>query len=446
MSVIDHKRLQTALLRLDIEGLRQGRYSDKYFENVVRVLERAQAEGYTFAGFSPRPVSTSGAPIMVGDIQVEAQVFNRRAPRALVAGVDVALAILRHTTGYYEAGVFQETWADLEVEAVEDGEFTYYEGDTEDVEPVLKIRGRYRDFALLETPILGVLTRASRIATNVYEVLEVARGKPVLFFPARFDLPETQPIDGYAYWLAVNRYNQDTGSRVTPLVSTDAQGAWWNGRGGGTVPHALIACFLADTVEAMVAFAEYVPVDVPRIALVDFNNDTVGASVATLRAYWPRYQAALIAGNETERKRWTLYGVRLDTSANMRDVALAPGEGYGVSPELVRAVRRALDTAWQDWNVSEGMAEAAQAFCRAVKIVVSGGFDRDKIERFESEGVPADIYGVGSTFLRNESRTNTDFTMDVVRIRLNGRWVDMAKLGRKPNDNPNLKPVDLGQF
>jgi nicotinate phosphoribosyltransferase len=48
--------------------------------------------------------------------------------------------------------------------------------------------------------------------------------------------------------------------------------------------------------------------------------------------------------------------------------------------------------------------------------------------------------------LRNESRTNTDFTMDVVRIRLNGRWVDMAKLGRKPNDNPNLKPVDLGQF
>ena len=39
-------------------------------------------------------------------------------------------------------------------------------------QPVLKIRGRYRDFALLETAILGVLTRASRIATNVYDVLD----------------------------------------------------------------------------------------------------------------------------------------------------------------------------------------------------------------------------------------------------------------------------------
>ncbi|NWG15965.1 MAG: nicotinate phosphoribosyltransferase [Chloroflexi bacterium] len=446
MSVIDHKRLETRLLRLDVDGLRRGWYSDKYFENVVRVLERAQAEGYTFAGFSPRLALTGGASVAVGNIQVEAQVFNRRAPRALVAGVDAALAMLRHATGYYQDGAFQETWADLEVEAVEDGEFTYYEGDTEDVEPVIRIRGRYRDFALLETPILGVLTRASRIATNVYEVLVAARGKPVLFFPARFDLPETQPIDGYAYWLAVNRYNQDTGSQVAPLVSTDAQGSWWNGRGGGTVPHALVACFLADTVEAMVAFAEYMPVDVPRIALVDFNNDTVGASVATLRAYWPRYQAALMTGSEEERKRWTLYGVRLDTSANMRDVALDPGDGYGVSPELVRVVRQALDNAWQDWDVFGSMVEAAQAFCRSVKIVVSGGFDRDKIERFEKDGVPADIYGVGSTFLRNESRTNTDFTMDVVRIRLDGQWVDMAKLGRQPNDNPNLKPVDLGQF
>ena len=62
---------------------------------------------------------------------------------------------------------------------------------------------------MLETPILGVLTRASRIATNVYEVLRVCSGKPVLFFPARFDLPEVQAVDGYAYWLAVQRYNCD---------------------------------------------------------------------------------------------------------------------------------------------------------------------------------------------------------------------------------------------
>ncbi|MBI5666550.1 MAG: nicotinate phosphoribosyltransferase [Chloroflexi bacterium] len=446
MTIFDHQRLNAATLKLDVDGLRRGWYSDKYFENVVRVLEGARKADYHFNGVSPRPLPVDPSPLKVGEIRVEAQIFNRRAPRALNVGIDAALAMLRHAAGYDDGGQFVERWRQLEVEAAEDGTFTDYEGDTEDVQPVLKIRGCYRDFALLETPILGVLTRASRIATNVYEALVAARGKPVLFFPARFDLPEVQPADGYAYWVAVQRYNHDSGAQVAPLVSTDAQAAWWGGRGGGTVPHALIACYLGDTVAAMMAFAEYVPVDVPRIALVDFNNDSVGASVATLRAYWPRYQAALLNGDAEERKRWTLYGVRLDTSANMRDVSLGMGDGYGVSAELVRVVRQALDNAWQDWNVTGDMAEAAQAFCRGVKIVASGGFKREKIEQFEKEGVPVDIYGVGSTFLRNDAETNTDFTMDVVRVEVEGRWVEMAKLGRKPNDHPNLQAVDLSQL
>jgi nicotinate phosphoribosyltransferase len=326
---------------------------------------------------------------------------------------------------------------------VEDAAFTHFDGDTEDVQPVMKIHGRYRDFALLETPILGILTRASRLATNVYNVLKVAQGKPVMFFPARFDLAEVQPADGYAYWLAVQRYNHDTGHQVNPLVSTDAQGAWWGGRGGGTVPHALIACFLADTAAAMLAFAEYTPPEVPRVALVDFNNDCVGASLSTLDAYWPRYLAALQSGDSEALRRWTLSGVRLDTSSNMRDVSLEPGQGYGVSAELVRAVRAALDGAWQRWSVPEQWLDAAKSYCRAVRIVVSGGFNTGRIEQFEQAGVPVDSYGVGSTFLRNADDSNTDFTMDVVRVLLGDQWVDIAKLGRKPNDNPDLQPVDL---
>ena len=72
---------------------------------------------------------------------------------------------------------------------------------------MIRVRGRYRDFALLETPTLGLLTRSSRVATNVYETLKSARGKPVLFFPARFDLHEVQAADGYAYNVAVQRFN-----------------------------------------------------------------------------------------------------------------------------------------------------------------------------------------------------------------------------------------------
>lgn len=443
MTVFDRQRLTQATFRLDMEGLRRGYYSDKYFENAVRILTELRAVGYTFAGNSPRPIPVNPHRIALGDLVVEAQIFNRRAPRALVAGVDAALAMLRYATGYYEGDRFIETWRDLEVDAVEDGVFTSYAGNPEEIQPVLKIRGRYRDFGLLETALLGILTRASRMATNVYQVLGAAHGKQVLFFPARFDMPEVQPVDGYAYWLAVQRHNQDTGNNLVPLASTDAQGAWWGGGGGGTVPHALIACFLADTAEAMVAFAKYLPPSVPRIALVDFNNDTVQASLDVLRVYWPRYRAALETGDVDNQARWTLYGVRLDTSSNTRDVSLTERDPMGVNPILVRVVRAALDSAWQEWDVPEYLREAAQAYCRKVKIVVSGGFSLERIQEYELHAVPVDVYGVGSTFLRNESATGTDFTMDIVRVQLDGQWVDMAKVGRKPCDNPDLRPVDL---
>ncbi|MBL8162386.1 MAG: nicotinate phosphoribosyltransferase [Anaerolineae bacterium] len=446
MALFDHQRIPAHLLKLDSDGLRRGFYSDKYFDNVVRVLAGYTAAGSVFAGQNPRDLSVDPRGIPIGDIEVEAQIFNRRSPLALVAGVDVALAMLRAATGYFVGDSFVETAHHLRVEAVEDGVITRFSGDTEAVQPVLKIWGRYRDFALLETPILGILTRASRIATNVYNTLLAARGKPVLFFPARFDLPEVQSTDGYAYWLAVQRYNHDFGSKVAPLVSTDAQALWWGGRGGGTVPHALIACFMADTAEAMLAFAEHIPVDVPRVALVDFNNDTVRESLAVLQAYWPRYLAALQAGDDQAQRRWTLFGVRLDTSANMRDVSLPPAAGTGVNPALVRVVRAALNQAWEGWDVPAEWLDAAKAYCQNVKIVVSGGFTAQKIDRFERDNVPVDLYGVGSTLLRNAEDVNTDFTMDVVRVKLGDHWYDMPKLGRKPNDNPDLQPIDLSSL
>ncbi|MBI1282335.1 MAG: nicotinate phosphoribosyltransferase [Anaerolineaceae bacterium] len=443
MTIFDHQRLPSHLFKLDIDGLRRGYYSDKYFENIVQVLQGATEAGYTFAGQSPRDLPVDPQGMLVGDIVVEAQIFNRRSPFALVAGVDAALAMFRHSTGYFTGQQFVNTAAQLQIEAVEDGVITHFAGDTEDVQPVIKVRGRYRDFALLETPVLGVLTRASRLATNVYNVAKAARGKSLLFFPARFDLPEVQAIDGYAYWLAIQRYNADSGAKVAPFVSTDAQASWWGGRSGGTVPHALIASFLADTAEAMLAFARYVPPDVSRVVLADFNNDSIGAALETLDAYWPHYLSALQSGDSDDQKRWTLTGVRLDTSANMRDVALQPDDPKGVNAVLVRLLREALNHAWEKWNVPQEYIDTAQAYCRNVKIVVSGGFNAAKIERFEQESVPVDMYGVGSSLLRNAEDTNTDFTMDLVRVNIKGKWVDIAKLGRKADENPDLKPVDF---
>lgn len=426
MSIFSGKRLETHRLRLDREGLRRGYYSDKYFENVSRVLTLTDDPA--------------------GSARIEAQYFSRHQPHTLTAGVDVALAMLRHATGYYEGEQFIETWEDLEILAVEDGTLTRYYGDPLNVLPVMKVRGRYRDFARLETAMLGVMAHATRIATNVYDLLAVANGKQVLYFPARFDLYEAQAIGGYAYWLGVQRHNHDTGQSLIPAISTDAQGAWWDGVGGGTIPHAMIACFSGDTVRAMEEYARHLPVEVKRIVLADFHNHTVRESLATLDAFWARYREAWRAGDTVEQARWTLAGVRLDTSSNMVDESLPVGAEGGVSPLLVRTVRSALNSRHEHWHETGALAQVAQDYCQAVQIVVTGGFNRQRIAFFESEGVPVDVYGVGSSFLVNDRTTNTDYSMDVVRKQVNGEWVHVAKKGRRACDNPDLQPVDLSVF
>lgn len=446
MSIFDRERLKAKDINLPVEDLRRGYYADRYFANSRLMLSALAHNGYRYRGANPRDIA--GADLLsVGEIEVEAQIFNRRSPFALIAGVDHALAQLRCATGFYDEDQnWQETWRDLEVKAVQDGALTHYDGDPQQVSTVIEIRGSYRDFAVLETSILGALSRASRIATNVYELLQTAAGKTVLFFPARFDLPEAQAIDGYAYWLALRRFHRDTGIALAPLASTDAQASLWRGAGVGTLPHAMIACFLADSAETMVQFARRIPLDTPRILLADFNNDVVADSRSTLAAFWPHYAAAYQASDSDGLARWRLNGVRLDTSANLRDRSLPAEAEKGVSPRLVFTVREALNNAWESWDVPRDLESVAREFCRGVQIVVSGGFNMERVARFEREGAPVDSYGIGSAFLSNDRRSNVDFTMDVVRVKVAGEWVDMAKVGRRPGDNPDLERVDLSEI
>jgi len=444
MSIFDHKRLANETFKLDIERMRRGWYSDKYFENINRMLITLSAEGYQYSGrFHNLPAGVSSEDIAVGDIEVEMQWFTRRTGTTVVVGVDKSLAMLRLCTGYFDREKYIDTSGNLEVWAVQDGTTVRYDGDPMNIQPVIKVRGRYRDFALLETPTLGILTRSSRVATNVYETFVAARGKPVLFFPARFDLHEVQAADGYAYNIAIQRFNQDHAQDLGPFVSTDAQGDWWGGAGGGTVAHAAIASFLGDTAEAMMEFARILPARIPRIALVDFNNDSIRDSLRVMDAMFAKYRELIDSGKIEEAEKYKLYGVRLDTSGSLRDISVQPiGDpalDLGVTPRLVFNVRQALDEGWKKWNLPEAWRERAQAFCRNVKIVVSGGFNPDKIRRFEKLGVPVDIYAVGSYLFNNNGATVTDFTADVVRVKVHGEWMDMAKVGRRVGQNENLE-------
>jgi nicotinate phosphoribosyltransferase len=455
MSVFNGQRLNKAVFKIDAVRMRAGWYTDAYFSNIAQILETLSREKYTFAGESDL-CDIDCSHIKNGDIIVEMQFFTRRQPVTLIAGVDEALALLEECTGYFqEDGQFVNTFHQLEIEAVHDGTFAAYAGNPLAVQPVLKVRGRYRDFARLETPILGVLTEASRVATNVYNVLVAANGKNVLFFPARFAHYKLQALHGYAYSIAVQAYNHTFGKTSSPSVSTDDQGEWWGGKGGGTIAHASIASFLGDTAETMMQFARIMPVDIPRIVLVDFHNDCVGDTLKVMQKMFAEFWRLQTSGQIEEANKYRLYGVRTDTSGNMKDASIVPlGDeklDMGVNPRLVWNMRNAIDSAYVHWDVPIDTIDAARTWCKDIKIVVTGGFDVEKISRFERHGVPVDIYGVGSSLLENSDKTSNDFTADIVRVNLAGddwcgeagsrQWHGIAKVGRGVGHNPNLKPL-----
>jgi nicotinate phosphoribosyltransferase len=346
-------RLDPAIFNLPVDKMRSGYYSDKYFTRTRDVLRRD--------GASPH---------------VTVQVFTKQD--ALLGGIDEAIAILK---------LCSDDWSTLLVRALHDGDAVT------PWEVVLEIEGPYDQFAHLETLYLGVLARRTRVGTNTRRVVEAAKPKDVMFFPARHDHWMVQTGDGYAAHVA-----------GAIGVSTDAQASWWGSEGVGTVPHGLIAAYGGDTVLASRKFIEHQPDEVRLVTLVDFENDCVRTSLDLARALGSR-----------------LYGVRLDTSEQLVDASVVPMMGRfkptGVNPQLVENVRDALDEG--------GFPD--------VKIVVSGGFTVEKIREFEALGVPTDAYGVGSSLFGGRF----DFTADVVRHE--GRAC--AKVGRAWRDNPRMEPV-----
>jgi nicotinate phosphoribosyltransferase len=277
-------RLPPEIFDLPVEKMREGYYTDAYFNHTREALLRD--------GRQPRVVM---------------QVFQRNL--AMLGGVDEAIAVLK---------LCSHDWEALTVHAL-------YDGDrVEPWETVMTIEGDYTLFAHLETVYLGVLTRRTLITTNTARVVEAANGKPIIFMPARHDHHRVQTGDGYAAYVAGAKIGAEIG------VTSDAQASWWGGRGVGTVPHALIASYGGNTVLAATKFAEWAPDDMNIVVLVDFENDSVRSSLEVARALGPR-----------------LWGVRLDTSAQLVDRSLWDEMGdfdpRGVNERLVRKVRDALD-------------------------------------------------------------------------------------------------------
>jgi nicotinate phosphoribosyltransferase len=273
------KRLPPEIFDLPVEKMREGYYTDAYF-NYAR-------ETLVADGRRPRVVM---------------QTFQKK--RAVLGGMDEAIAILK---------LCSHDWEALTVHALYDGD------EISPWETVMTIEGDFTLFAHLETVYLGVLARRTLVSTNVRRVVEAAHEKPILFFPARHDHHRVQTGDGYAAHVA-----------GAIGVSTDAQASWWGGRGVGTVPHALIAAYGGNTVLAATKFAEYADPDVNIVVLVDFENDSVKTALEVARALGDRLWGVRLDTSESlvDRSLWSEMGDFNPT---------------GVNERLVHRVRNALD-------------------------------------------------------------------------------------------------------
>ncbi|MBN1289878.1 MAG: nicotinate phosphoribosyltransferase [Actinobacteria bacterium] len=222
-------------------------------------------------------------------------------------------------------------------------------------EPVMSLKGRYLDFGIFETAVLGLICQATGIATNAARCKLAAGDRPVISFGARRMHPAIAPMiernafvggcDGVATIESARRIGEE------PV---------------GTMSHTLMLCSPNEK-DAIEAFDESLDPEIKRVVLIDtFQDEKFGA-----------LHAAEILGKK-------LYAVRLDT----------PNSRRGDFRRIMEEVRWELDIRGYDH----------------VKLMVSGGLDEYKI--IEYNGV-ADAYGVG-THISN-SRV-VDFSMDIVEV------------------------------
>src|SRR3989442_5171178 len=111
----------------------------------------------------------------LSDLTVTAEITTGSLPRnwewGILAGVEEAAHLLEGVP--------------IDVHSFPEGTL-FHSSDVEGVrEPVMVIEGRYLDFCLYETPLLGLLCQASGITTMAARVRKAAGEKTVRFFGIR---------------------------------------------------------------------------------------------------------------------------------------------------------------------------------------------------------------------------------------------------------------------
>ena len=269
--------------------------------------------------------------------------------------------------GIYEVAKLFENLP-VDVDAMDEGEVFAVPHYSLAYEPVMQIKGRYRDFARYETPALGFLCSASGYATKAARIRIAAEDKILLSFGTRRAHPVLAPlIERCAYIAGFDGVSNEAGARMLGI------------EGSGTMPHSFILCYDTQQ-EAWRAFASAINPKEGVIALTDTLYDEKVESVMAL---------------ETLGK--SLAGIRLDTPSSRR----------GDWRRIIEEVRWEL-------NIRGG---------KNVKIFISGGLDEDDVRQYKDLVAG---FGVGTSV---SDAPSIDFNMKLVEVEKNGVMVAKAKRG-----------------
>ncbi len=298
------------------DDLKKGKVTDVYFERALQIMK---AKG--ISKHVTMEIRTKGLPL--------------NWPWAVFSGLEEVVELFKDKP--------------VNVRALREGSVFY------PYDPVLEIEGRYEDFGVYETEILGLLCQASGVTTGSARVKRAAGGKPVFSFGARRMHPAIAPmIERSAYIGGCDGVADMLGAQKIGLQPV------------GTIPHAFIL-LIGDTVTAAVYFDEVIDKDVPRLILIDTFLDE-------------KFEAVRVAQALKDR----LYGIRFDT----------PGSRRGDMKRII------LETKW----------ELELRGFKGIKLMVSGGLDEAKVDELKEV---VDLFGVG-TYISNSPVV--DFAMDIVEI------------------------------